>query len=214
MQQMADELQDMVTVAGLPPPYLLVGHSWGGAVTRLFAAEHPQQVAGLVWIEALHPDGFTALGGPESTLGGLPAGQIAAMPAVARLGLFRLLPGMLGGYGQVPGLPDRQQAELTAFFNSSKWADYVVAVEQALPDSLNELRRSPSLGAIPLLVVVGLDSDNGSGAGLELQKELAALSTNGMMVTIPGADHSSLVHQPEYARQVSDAIRAFLAINQ
>ncbi len=40
--------------AGLEGPFVLAGHSTGGLINRLFAANHPKQVAGLVQVDALN----------------------------------------------------------------------------------------------------------------------------------------------------------------
>ena len=42
--------------AGVDPPYVVVGHSYGGFVSRLFAAEYPGETAGLVLIDSSHED--------------------------------------------------------------------------------------------------------------------------------------------------------------
>lgn len=52
----ADELRKLLDRAGVPPPYVLVGHSFGTVVTRIFAARHPADVAGLVLIEPAFPE--------------------------------------------------------------------------------------------------------------------------------------------------------------
>src|SRR5688572_31116825 len=49
--RIADELYALVQRASVRPPYVLVGHSFGGLVMRLLAVRHPADVAGLVLIE-------------------------------------------------------------------------------------------------------------------------------------------------------------------
>lgn len=49
---MVSDLDKVLTAAKVPGPYLLVGHSFGGMVTRLYAQLHPQQTAGLVFVDA------------------------------------------------------------------------------------------------------------------------------------------------------------------
>jgi pimeloyl-ACP methyl ester carboxylesterase len=44
-------LQELLSVLAAPPPYVLVGHSWGGPLVQHFAGEHPGDVAGLVLID-------------------------------------------------------------------------------------------------------------------------------------------------------------------
>ena len=49
--QAADELRALLAVAGVAPPYLLVGHSLGGAYARRFAQRYPTETAGLVLLD-------------------------------------------------------------------------------------------------------------------------------------------------------------------
>jgi hypothetical protein len=48
----ARELHTLLGVIGVGPPYMLVGHSYGGMITREFAALYPGQVAGMVLLDA------------------------------------------------------------------------------------------------------------------------------------------------------------------
>lgn len=59
----ADDLQLLLTASGETGPFVLVGHSYGGPIIRLFASDHPEDVAGLVLVDALSEDlgsGLTA----------------------------------------------------------------------------------------------------------------------------------------------------------
>jgi pimeloyl-ACP methyl ester carboxylesterase len=51
VQQAADDLRKLLLSADIKPPYLMVGHSMGGMVVRLYAAEHPRDVVGLVLVD-------------------------------------------------------------------------------------------------------------------------------------------------------------------
>jgi len=57
--RIADELHQLLRAAAVSPPYVLVGHSYGGLVMRLFASRHPNDVAGLVLIEPAIPEEWT-----------------------------------------------------------------------------------------------------------------------------------------------------------
>ena len=47
------DLQQLLFSARIPPPYVLVGHSYGGLLTRLYAHDHPRDVAGMVLVDAI-----------------------------------------------------------------------------------------------------------------------------------------------------------------
>jgi pimeloyl-ACP methyl ester carboxylesterase len=57
--RIGDELHELLRAASVPPPYVLVGHSYGGLVMRLYASRHPNDVAGLVLIEPAIPEEWT-----------------------------------------------------------------------------------------------------------------------------------------------------------
>lgn len=49
------QLHELLEVAGVPRPVLLVGHSYGGLVALMEAVEHPEDVAGLILVDSSHP---------------------------------------------------------------------------------------------------------------------------------------------------------------
>lgn len=55
LDDMAADLDALVTAAGIPGPYVLVGHSLGGMVVHLFAQQHPDDTAGVVFVDTLAP---------------------------------------------------------------------------------------------------------------------------------------------------------------
>jgi len=55
-QDVVDDLDALLDAIDAQPPYVLVGFSFGGIFTQLYAAEHPHDVSGLVLVESNHPD--------------------------------------------------------------------------------------------------------------------------------------------------------------
>lgn len=51
VKQIATELHALLVQLDAPPPYVLVGHSWGGPIIHTFAGMFPTEVAGLVYID-------------------------------------------------------------------------------------------------------------------------------------------------------------------
>ena len=62
------EWHDLLATAGVPGPYVLVGHSIGGLFTLLYARTYPDQVAGMVMVDATPPAFATLLPAPSLAL--------------------------------------------------------------------------------------------------------------------------------------------------
>ena len=50
-RHVAGKLRRLLQAIGAGPPYLLVGHSWGGSLMRFFAGYHPEEIAGIVYVD-------------------------------------------------------------------------------------------------------------------------------------------------------------------
>jgi pimeloyl-ACP methyl ester carboxylesterase len=198
-QQIASELHALLDVAGVEPPYVLVGHSLGGIYVRVFNGQYPGEVIGMALIDATHPDNWIRQGESISAL------QAAATlsSVLARVGLMRLFFG-----GQNFDLPERDNAALKADIASAQYWDTQRADAAAMESTTAEGRTAGELGDLPLVVVAAGEYPAGPGRDIKfsLQHELAALSTNSIYQEIAGANHISLVANEQYAALVSQAI--------
>jgi pimeloyl-ACP methyl ester carboxylesterase len=55
-RHIAGELHTALRNAGIAPPYILVGQSWGGPCIRVFASMFPRDVSGMVLVDPTQPD--------------------------------------------------------------------------------------------------------------------------------------------------------------
>ena len=83
------DLHALLAASGERGPFVVVGHSMGGAIARLYAAEYPREVAGLVLVDYTPYEARTALtdrqwGYWKLLLGSPPKGAIALYPDVER----------------------------------------------------------------------------------------------------------------------------------
>jgi pimeloyl-ACP methyl ester carboxylesterase len=60
--EMVKDLHTLLKSAGIPGPYILVGHSFGGLLMRLFAHRYRAEAGGLLLVEALSEDQFNVIG--------------------------------------------------------------------------------------------------------------------------------------------------------
>ena len=106
-EQIVTELDTLLTRAGIEPPYLLVGNSFGSYNVRLYAHRFPEKVVGIVLTDGLHETGmlnlpfqlqalklFFASGFVMSTLGSL----LGIVRLLRILGVFELLKRELGSF--------------------------------------------------------------------------------------------------------------------
>jgi pimeloyl-ACP methyl ester carboxylesterase len=72
-----EELRQLLASQGYAPPYLLVGHSNGGAYMELFAKSHPDEVIGVVLVDPRHRDFLTRCEAAMLDLCGIPESTLA-----------------------------------------------------------------------------------------------------------------------------------------
>lgn len=104
----ARELREMLHVAGIDGPFVLVGHSFGGLVARRFAAEYADEVEGVVLLDPMRPEEWPPLDESKRAMVERGArfagyGAVAAQVGITRLGMRSLL----CGRGHITGLMQR-----------------------------------------------------------------------------------------------------------
>ena len=57
-KDIVSDLRSLLLSANLRPPYILVAHSWSGINARWFASQYPDEIAGLVLIDAVHENKY------------------------------------------------------------------------------------------------------------------------------------------------------------
>jgi pimeloyl-ACP methyl ester carboxylesterase len=201
----ADELHRLLEAGGVEGPYVLVGHSLAGKNLRMFAAAHPEEVAGLVLVDARSERIDMAMSAEQRE--GMTSAirtQTALYAVARRLGLMRLLGATLFGS---PNLPPQDATRLILRESDPNALAATVDEGTARSDDDTELATA-TLGDIPLTVIAAGDSMRNNPGWPEAQAALAALSSTGRMIV---ADHSSHAIQLDEPNVVIDAALAVLA---
>src|SRR5262249_34215058 len=82
--QLTLELRTALERLHVPPPYVLVGQSYGGLAARGFFANAPQEVAGMVLVDAVHEDQKVVYGGQPHRIRDAARGRPFPAPRIAR----------------------------------------------------------------------------------------------------------------------------------
>ncbi len=151
--QIALELRDLLHTEGLTPPYVLVGHSLGGTIMKLFAKTWPDEVCGVVLVDARHEE-FTQRCrqyGVNRLLYEPPERLLSVMPPVPRAEL-QAAPLTLKQARRAGSFPDVPLIVLTQSNASSRWPKALGKVWEA---SQRRMSRMSSLGRIKVVVDAG-----------------------------------------------------------
>jgi pimeloyl-ACP methyl ester carboxylesterase len=200
----AADLHAALQQAGVGGPYVLAGHSYGGLVVRAFADQYPDEVVGLVLVDASHPDQWLHI--PMSMRGALPGFANRVLAVLARFGVLRVVDPLTPQIAM--GLPEHQYAEMRAIIAlpRSSWtgAEALSAWDELTRPRINTAR---SLGDLPLAVVSVTEQPLVGEILTALQNELPGLSSNSVHRTVAGATHEDLISKREHAEEVAGAIR-------
>lgn len=200
-----DDLHKLLANAGEPGPYVLVGHSFGGLYSRLYAARYPADVAGLVLVDAFHEDLAPDIASWQPTF--------ALGKALAPVGFWRVM-GAMGVMPQAEEL-DRLPAAVQGIARIQALRTSVMGVtyaEHAAAGAMaEELEGARPLGAKPVVVLTAgkrkADDWPADAVWTAVQQKLVGLSSAGKQVMAAESDHFIQLDQPDL---VVNAIRSVL----
>jgi pimeloyl-ACP methyl ester carboxylesterase len=222
MHQIVSELHTLLTKAGMQPPYVLVGHSYGGWLVRLYRSQYPSEVVGLVLVEGGVDDPVRMLGdGKMRHASDLVTGK--TIPEVKRsdpLQEASLAPDVVAMLTQAAArfgpkaneesrarLPaDAQRARTWVYSQIKHWAqgDNPYEPEELAGFRAEHAANPRSYGDLPLIVLTrGLSEESGPDSnaleaehrkGHEAQSQL---STNGRLIVAEKSGHHVQLDEPE-----------------
>jgi pimeloyl-ACP methyl ester carboxylesterase len=201
--QTATDLHALLQRAGEKPPFVLAGHSAGGAYVLNFANLYPNQTAGVVLLDSMHPEQYARVASWPTFWQGFRRAS-GLLPSLSRLGAGRVVAG--SSYGD---LPPRARREERAFVSTARAASSVRDEFGGLRSALTQAHALTTLGDKPLIVVSAAKGAEPEHA--TLQAELAGLSTNAAHRTVD-VTHEALVESKDgaatSARAIADVVDA------
>jgi pimeloyl-ACP methyl ester carboxylesterase len=218
------DLKSLLQHANIQPPYVLVGHSYGGMNVKLFAETFPSEVAGLVLVEPSHEDVGKELFvlDPESLERNIQYLNdlkrcLAAEPSQLTVNsdLFKLCVGQPGPRYSA----EINTAELALAVQPPRISAWISEMTHVWRESADQVRASyRSLGGMPIVVLTKPPSPRlpSETAALREQKnailsrqydQIAGMSSNGRRISVEDSGHYIQHDQPS---SVISAIRTVI----
>ena len=229
--RVADELRVLLERGGVAPPFVLVGHSFGGLVMRIFAARYRSDVSGLVLVDPAHPEDWVTPAPKEQIKIDRGIKLCRSGATAARFGAARLVSGLVtfGLFGVARGLatvvsrgglsredegvlapywklPPETRRPLRQFWTQEKFfaalGSQIASISTSAAETL--AAAAGGYGDLPLVTISSTDPGD---YRLRQQEALARLSDRGRHVVASKSGHWIPLDQPQV---VIDAIREVL----
>lgn len=213
-QRIVKELHVLLSDAGEEAPYVLVGHSFGGANVQLYASEYPEEVAGMVLVDSAVDTRVLDKDIRDAFAKAAPSPLV--IKATAPLGIPRLL-----ASGD-ESLPKRLAQQRSAIYNGTRHlyavADEAATVQKSVAEATDA---APSLGEKPLVALSagarqypGFTKEQAKRAdeqANEFEAGLINLSENSELVVANNSEHYIQFDRPvlvvDSIRRVVEAAR-------
>jgi pimeloyl-ACP methyl ester carboxylesterase len=182
----AADLHALLATAGEHGPYVLVGHSIGGPYALTFAAQYPEDVAGMVLLDSSSPRQFAEMPAYATQYALMKRG-LALLPTLARIGLGPVSTAA----SHVPG----SDGELVDAVSSSVRAKRNGRDDLSMiPVLFRQAQALTTLGDRPLVVLTA-SANLGTEGWAAAQARLAALSSDSVRRTVRSS-HAGMVEDP------------------
>jgi len=231
-QQVGGMLHALLGKAGEEPPYLMVGHSFGGIYIRAFTAKYPDEVVGMVLVDSSHENQNQQVPAEVEnstefeTLTNIQSAYMRFFQIAEPIGLLRAFKLMDAGVSSTFAEADREavlaetyrtgrfaaiarEGEMSVAYSGQpgKLGDLPLVVLSQRMDAHKMLEQFPVVSEPQLTVemmkqMVDVYNQN--------QDELAALSTRGKRIVVEGSGHFIQMDAPEVViaaiREVFDQV--------
>jgi len=212
-----DSAEDLALLLGKIPvegPVILVGHSFGGLVARVFEQRNPGRVAGMVLVDPVVRAGWREMN-PTLARGVMLSrrGALLARMGVVRvaLGLLmsgsRAIPKLVGRVsagngagvmerltGEVRKIPRELWPAIAYHWSQPKSFQTMADTLESLPVSVRQIDEGKTLGDLPVVV---LSASSASAQDLAEHEHDARLSTRGTHLVVPNTGHWMQLDAPD-----------------
>ncbi len=210
----AEDLAVLLERIPVEGPVVMVGHSFGGLIARVFEQRNPGRVAGMVLVDPVVRAGWREMN-PTLARGVMLSrrGALLARMGVVRvaLGLLmsgsRAIPKLVGRVsagngagvmerlaGEVRKIPRELWPAIAYHWSQPKSFQTMADTLESLPVSVTQIDESKTLGDMPVVV---LSAASASAKDLAEHEHDARLTTRGRHIVVPSTGHWMQLDAPE-----------------
>jgi pimeloyl-ACP methyl ester carboxylesterase len=226
--RIVDELHTLLQRAAVPPPYILVGHSFGGLTMPLFAARFPGEIAGMVLVDPVAPTEWNPPSDHDLRQTRIGAAICRRAALLSRFGLIRFVAFLLttpaknlaaglvrlisrgspANAGTVSSpwfsaLPPEERAMAAIFWIQEKFALTIASQLENLPHNAARLAELKSVCDKPVVIL------SARTAPEHRRKEHAAMAArlpHGEHILAEKSNHWIMQEQPELVLQAIEKV--------
>lgn len=220
--EVAEDLHRTLVAAGERPPYVLVAHSLGGPFAMTYTQRYGDGVAGLVFVDASHPDQVARMRAVSGSGLAEAMKPLKVASALSRFGLPRVV---AGREGAMPNEPPAAARAVAAYMPTSLRG--LLAEAEAIDTSFAQAGAFRTLGDRPLVVLTAMaplsaedraatkmtaaQGKQMQGIWKSLQEDEASWSSHSTHTLVPDAHHYIQFERPDLViaatRAVVDSVR-------
>lgn len=215
MHNIVKELNILLTNARLQPPYIFVGHSYGGYIAMHYAQAYPSQLAAMVLIDSAHPRQFARLPSyfsnerTEKLLD-----EFQQLQYLNKAGVLALEPEYIPDHGMKEPALTEYRTILSTTDHFAGALQETKALLDTFRNSSSEIDTEPRKLTIPVRVISRGKSDGMTSEEFatwrELQTELAKMSRNGSLYVARKSGHYVHMDQPQFVEDlISNMVAKF-----
>lgn len=211
-EQIVKELDTLLNNAGIEPPYILLGDSFGSYNVRLYAHKYPERVIGMVLTDGLHETGMLNMPLSLTVLKLFFASGFLISILGSTLGIIRLLENIKVFELLKPELRQFPQDNLNpvkqSFYRAKHWITMAQEI-LTLDISARQLTKANQFGNLPIvsikansffkpsLLTFALPLKSANQLREKMHAELLKLSSDCIQLQAPKSDHFVWVDSPE-----------------
>lgn len=228
IDRLVDELHVLLERAAIPPPYVLVGHSFGGLTMPLFAARYPNETVGIVLVDPVAPAEWNPPSEQDRKRVDIGSRVCRRASLLARMGVIRFIAFLLtsgarkladyfvrlisrgtpAGSGNVSSplfwnLPANERAMTGVFWVQEK---FCTTIASQLENLLGAAARVAELGNFSDKPVAILSASSIPSHRLEEHIAMARRLPNGRHILAAKSSHWIMQDQPELVIEAIEEI--------